>query len=139
MGPKVEHGQDNLRCELTDHEVLDYGKRQARLLSDRDRVADELKAFSTESKNKTAVIEAEINTLSERIRNGYEFRFVPTTITTDWEAELVSFTRDDTGKVYRQRPLNAEERQLVLDVTAEGADVLVDEHLSPSEVGQPGF
>lgn len=109
-------GQDNLRCNLTDQELLDYGKRQAQLLSDRTKADDELDAFKTGIKNRLAVIDAEVNGLSEKIRNGYEFRFVPTTIVTDWEADLVRFRRDDTKEQYQARPLNAEERQMKLDL-----------------------
>jgi len=116
MENKTDKGQDNLRCNLTDEELLAYGKRQAQLLSDRAKADDELDAFKSGIKNRLAVIDGEVNGISEKIRNGYEFRFVPTTIVTDWGADLVRFFRDDTGVEYSTRPLNAEQRQLKLEM-----------------------
>jgi uncharacterized FlaG/YvyC family protein len=104
---------------LTDAEVLEYGKRQARALSDMEAAMDELRSFQTEIKNRCAKIQADINSLSERIRNGYEFRYVETTIKTDYANALVSFVRDDTGEIFSQRPLNKEERQFILDFQKE--------------------
>ena len=117
--PKVEHGQDNLKCILTERELVEYGRRQATALSDMNKAADELKAFQTGIKNRMAELEAIINSLSEKLRSGYEFRFVAITIITDYEAGLVKFVLDDTGEVYNQRPLNTEERQFILDFHAD--------------------
>jgi len=119
MKPKVELGQDNLKCILKDSELLEYGRQQARALSDIDRAEDELKTFTTSIKNRIAVCEATIKAISEKIRNGYEFRFVSISIMTDYDAGLVTFRRADTDEIFSQRPLNAEERQFVLDFKAD--------------------
>jgi len=119
METKTEKGQDNLRCVLTDEELLVYGKRQAQLLSDRAKAEDELDAFKSGIKNRLAIVDAEVNSLSERIRNGYEFRFVPITIITDWDKETVKRVRDDTGEIYGGRVLNADERQAKMDLTVD--------------------
>lgn len=115
MESLIKQGQDNLRCELTDSEVLAYGRQQAKALSDVGKAEDELKAFQTAHKNRIASLEANINDLSERIRNGYEFRFVDTEIVTDYNNDLVNFIRKDTGEIYKSRPLNKEERQIKLE------------------------
>ncbi len=85
----------------------------------RERVNDELKAFATAIKDKKTVSEAAIKAVSEKICNGYGFRFVPATITTGYDSGLVTFCSDDTGEVYHQRPLNTEERQFVMDLKAD--------------------
>lgn len=115
MNPSVKKAQDNLRCELTDEELLEYGRAQAKALSDLGKAEDELAAYKTAHKNKVAVLEANIHDISEKIRNGYEFRFVPTEIHTDYEEEIVQFVRMDTGEIYKTRPLNQEERQFKLE------------------------
>ncbi len=120
MAKKLEvtrvEGQDNLKCVLTDKETLDYGKRQARLFHDLQTLSDEGVSFTADLKGRKATVEAELNVISERIRNGYEHRFVQTEIVTDWEAGLVRFVRRDTGETYAQRPLNTEERQTKMDL-----------------------
>ncbi|MDD4987016.1 MAG: hypothetical protein PHQ43_14850 [Dehalococcoidales bacterium] len=123
MNPKVEQSQDNLRCDLTDAELLDLGRLQARALSTKDQIQAEFETFKTSVKNRMAEQDALIGQVSEKIRNGYEFRYVPTTITTDFDANIVRFTRTDTGECYRQRPLNAEERQLKLEMEAKAQEV----------------
>lgn len=115
LEPLVDHEQDNLRCELSNDELLELGKRQAQLLQDLKCIEDDAKSFQTETKNKVAVKEAEINKISEQIRNGYIFRFVQIERTTDYEFEKVTYKRLDTGEVYHERPLRADERQFALD------------------------
>ncbi len=117
--PKVDHGQDNLKCILTDQELLELGRQQARALSDIEAADEELKSFSTGIKNRIALSEAAVKGFSKKIREGYEFRYVPTTVTTDYEAGLVTFVRDDTSEVISQRPLNSGERQFIMDLRAD--------------------
>ena len=119
MESKIVDGRDNLKCILTDAELLDYARKQAQALSDTKKAEDDLKSFQTAIKNKIAVFEATINDVSEKIRSGYEFRFVDTMVETNYDAGFVRFVRLDTGEIYSQRPLNTEERQFILEFKAD--------------------
>lgn len=121
MKVQVVPGQDNLKCILTDEEVLNYGKKQAKTLSDLQREDEELASFKTAYKNKVTMLQSTVNILSEKIRNGYEFRMVETEIHTDFDNNMVRFYRKDTGECYATRTLNAEERQQKLNFQAEEA------------------
>ena len=109
-------GQDNLKCMLTDDELLEYGKLQARYLNDIQVAEDELATYKTAHKNKVTAIQANVNILGNRIRNGYEHRMVDTEIHVDYENDIVKFYRMDTGENYGSRRLNAEEKQHKLDL-----------------------
>jgi uncharacterized FlaG/YvyC family protein len=116
MNPIIKEGQDNLRCELTDAEKIEYGGIVSQSLLNRLTAEDELKSFQTASKNKMTILDATIKSISEKIRNGYEFRYVEIEIETNFTECLVKFIRKDTGEIYKQRPLNSEERQLMMEV-----------------------
>jgi cellobiose-specific phosphotransferase system component IIB len=136
--PKIETSQDNLRCVLKDSELLELGRQQARALSDIEAAEEELKSFSTGIKNRVALSEATIKSVSKKIREGYEFRYVATTVTTDYAAGLVTFVRNDTGETYSQRPLNNEERQFKMDLEADmkASAQASFEEIFPKETGE---
>lgn len=121
LKPTTEKGQDNLKCTLTDEETLAYGKRQAQLLHDTKTLEDETVAFKSAMKGRMDVLDAELNLISERIRSGYEHRFVEVEILKDWEAGMVYWKRLDTGETYTQRPMDTDERQTKLDLETESA------------------
>lgn len=117
--PKVVHQQENLKCVLTQEDLVKLGQTQATALQEQSKNDDDFRTMQTAYKNKQAVLTATIKDVSERIRNGYEFRYAAVTITTDYENDLVSFIRDDTGELYSQRSLNTAERQFKLDLQAD--------------------
>jgi sialic acid synthase SpsE len=117
--PKVEHQQENLKCVLTQEDLVKLGQTQAAALQEQSKNDDDFRTMQTAYKNKQATLTATIKEVSEKIRNGYEFRFIPVTVTTDYEGNLVSFTRDDTGVLYSQRILNTAEKQFKMDLQAD--------------------
>jgi hypothetical protein len=129
--PSVKHQQENLQCTLTEAEIAELGRQQARAHSDIEAAEEALKSFSTGIKNKVALAQAVIKSASKKIREGYEWRFVDVTITTDYEGNVVSCTRDDTGVLYHQRPLNTTERQFAMDLEA---DINIDESASLKDI-----
>lgn len=138
LNPKVEQLQENLRYTLQESDIAKLGTEQARALAEIDRAEEELKAFSTDIKSRIAHAEATVKGVSEKIRNGYEFRYIPVTITTDYENNLVTYQRDDTGEIYHSRPLNSQERQFKMDLESDmgvSTEMGLDEVFPPDENG----
>jgi hypothetical protein len=52
--------------------------------------------------------------LAEKVRSGYEHRNVDCLKSLDYRLGTVTITRLDTGEVMRERPMDAEERQMSL-------------------------
>jgi len=126
LEPLVTREKDSLRCELTTDERVDYGSRQATLLLELSACEDELNTFKATMKSRVAEKEAELKRISENIRNGYVFRQVDIEKKIDFAAEWVTYTRTDTGEIYHQRAMRADERQFALDATQDIMEAVSD-------------
>ena len=76
-----------------------------------------LKSAQTQIKSEIAKHEADVTSLAEKIRSGFEMRYVECEETKDFLSGTFTVTRKDTGEIVTERPLTSEERQTSLPMT----------------------
>lgn len=106
----------SLICKLTDAELKEYSKKLAESISEKARVEDDLKSFSTQSKAKIQGCDATINLLSEKINTEREYRMVECEIKYDFKKMEKKIVRKDTGEVIDTDIISEEEKQEELEV-----------------------
>lgn len=102
----------NLKCELTEGELLAYGKEMA---EEEKKVeeAEEEKATVTKALGERIKYHSQMaRNKAKLINNGYEYREVACDQTFDYPRGLVTITRKDTGDVIEERAMTADERQV---------------------------
>jgi hypothetical protein len=107
---------ENLKCVLTKEELLVYGKEVAQAQLNKVTTMDNLKSYQTKIKSDIAICDAKINSVSEKIRSGTEWRDVECTVTFDWDKGIKSIYRIDTGEFIRDDIIPEHERQEKLDL-----------------------
>ena len=115
-----------LKYTFSESEKTELGMKLAQCFSDCTSQEASLKSVQTQIKSEIAKIEAEMGSLSEKIRSGYEHRNVKCEKNFDYRLGIVTYTRLDNGDVYRERAMDESERQGSLDLGAEeqeGAEV----------------
>jgi len=100
-----------LDCELTDKEVLAYGRQLASIASAIGNEEANQVSIKKEMASKIAGLEAKASELSAKINRGKELREVQIEVLADFTTGMATEFRSDTGEVYRERPLRDEERQ----------------------------
>ncbi len=73
----------HLKCLLTDQEKLQCGEDLANATNELNVIEADKKRINDDFKSKTSAAEAEVATLSNKLRSGYEFRDVPCEISFD--------------------------------------------------------
>ena len=106
------------RCELTEAENIEYGKRLANAHNEIRRHETELQAYKDQKKAEVSACDAEINALSTSLGNGFEVRRVDVEVCVDRLQNRYTKTRKDTGEILTSRPLQEFEKQLPLPGTA---------------------
>jgi hypothetical protein len=103
---------ESLEFELTEAEFSEYGKRAAKLtqhVSDLEAKLDKLKKSA---KREIEGIEAEVSQLLETIRTGKEERTVTCVVRKNFKENVIEYLFK--GKLMKQRPMQANERQLTM-------------------------
>lgn len=100
------------RCDLTQTEQAEYGKRLAENHNEIRRHENELQAYKDQKKAEVSRCESEINALSTALGNGYEVRRVPVDVFVDRLQSRFVKTRKDTGEILINRALDSFEKQL---------------------------
>jgi hypothetical protein len=103
--------KESLQCKLTEVEVLVYSKTIAKQCAEKGRVEDQKKEVVSEFTTKINRITAEINELSRKINNGYEYRDVECWKEYLWDDGVKNIFRKDTGELVRSEPIETWERQ----------------------------
>ena len=111
-----------LRCKLTDEELLERGQALARALEQRQKREADGKAFAANVKSDIEQYKKEGLRLTSHIAEKSEWRKVECDEVHDFEAGTVSVVRLDTGEVVSERRMWDEERQEDLPLEGLGDD-----------------
>ena len=124
-----------LRCALTDEELLERGQSLARTLEQIQKREADGKAYAAAVKSDIEGYKSEGQKLYHQISEKSEWRQVECNEVHDFEKWRVSVVRTDTGEIVSERAMWDEERQdeiAFLDEPAEqGAEEAPDSEESP--------
>jgi len=112
----TEHLVEFLKYVFSPQEKSDLGAQLAQCFSDCTDAEARLKSVATQIKSEIARIEGEMGSLSEKIRTGYEHRNVKCEKLFDYRLGSVTYTRLDSGEIYRERAMDEQERQQNLNL-----------------------
>jgi len=115
-----ENPTEMLKCEFTKEEVQELGSKLARKHLEIVDLKNQKAAVTSRYGGSIKIAETEAASLSEKIRNGYEFRDVEYRKQMLPETAEVAFIRLDTGEIYRTRNMTEDERQANLFEEHEG-------------------
>lgn len=101
----------DLPVRLTEEEILERGRRQARTVEILKQTQDEKKAVTSDLGAKEKLLTADLQLLARVITSGQEWRQVECEESVDFRAAVVRIVRCDTGEEVTCRPLTAKERQ----------------------------
>jgi hypothetical protein len=117
---ETKKSKRNLRVNLDQSELLTYGKRQADLLLELNRIEADKKRIIDDFKSKTSAVEADVQILSNALSTGYEYRDVNCTeYLGDPEPDCKRIVRDDIGEQVAVEKMTAMEMQRELLNTEE--------------------
>lgn len=101
----------SLQVVLTEKELLDLSKQLAKHAQDlkdkENRKTETMKVLNAEISGHKANVEA----LSLKISNGYEYRDVECVWVIDTENDKKTLFRNDTSEIVKTEPLSTEDRQ----------------------------
>ena len=107
----------NLKCVLTDEEMMSISKDMAEHLNKKKAAEDDLASFSAQKKAEIKGHEAIINKAAMLINSGSEYRNVKCDVTIDNLKDTVYWIRQDTGEICQQeRPIPNRYLQEELDL-----------------------
>lgn|SRR5574337_1236297 len=109
-----------LKCVLTEEEVLKYSRELAKKNQDRLQVESDKKAVMADYKDKLETLTTAIGRLSRTVSNGYEHRQVKCTWLYDWKAGKKTLSRQDTGERVDVADIAPHERQQKFGLDEEG-------------------
>lgn len=109
--PILKRYTTTLDCELTEKEVLAYGRELASVTSAIATEESNQISVKKEMASRLAGLEAKASELSAKVNRGKELREVQIEVMADFKANTATEIRGDTGEVYRERPLREEEKQ----------------------------
>lgn len=108
-----------LKYVFTEDEKKSMGNDLAEKFSRHDEAEARLKSVSTQIKSEIATIDAQMSSIAEKMRSGYEYRDVECWIECLYDSGVIQIVRKDTGEVVEERPMTAEERQQKLPLGGE--------------------
>lgn len=114
--PHTKPCTEYLKVQLTDAEVLGFGKDQGRAVQEKSHLEDQLKEVKDSFKSKISAEETAIKNLSNLITNGYQFRNVECEWRFDWDDNTKTLYRLDSFTVVRFKDITLEERQATFEV-----------------------
>ena len=117
----VTHGKQVLAVFLTDDELLEQAKKMAESTEDAERAEQDRKSSATHYKALEEEAQGKARAARTLLRNGYDYRDVPVTITKDWDAKTVTITRDDTGQIVSAREMRDSELQI--EIPSDGPEL----------------
>lgn len=111
---KPLHEQRILKVELTEEELKDQAQIMAKAIAEVETAESEKKAVTSQFKARIDEQTAVARSAGKMLQNGYDYRSVECEIIMDDNFRTV--VRTDTGEIVESRPLNAEERQLRIEI-----------------------
>jgi len=112
---KVRKYDKWLRVELTEKDLLETGEKLGRRQADLGALEDSFKCVKEQFKNDITKAETDINKYGRLLRDKHEMKDVKVEQTFDYDNDLVTLVRMDTGEVVESRELNADELQTSMD------------------------
>ncbi len=109
--PILKRYMATLDCELTEKQVLGYGRELAQINQEIAAEEDRQTSLKQELKARIAGLEARRTEISAKVNRGKELREVQIEVMADFKAGTATEIRTDTGEVLRERPLREEEKQ----------------------------
>jgi len=127
-GQEIKHvdtkeGEELLKCDLTDEELLAYGRQLADAQNDMVEIEGEEKEFKANIKGRKETAQATSDRLTRLLRAGYEHRHVVVTTVFDYDDGTVTKTRKDTEEEFETRAMTEAEKQRHLDLEGNGDPV----------------
>ena len=113
---KINKTTRTLECKLTKEELADCSKLLAEGIRRKKQIEDELAAFKAQKKSELTAIAADISIQSGKINSEKEYRSVDCEARTDYSLSRFTITRKDTGEEIENRPLDASEKQMELEI-----------------------
>jgi len=96
----------NLKCTLTDEEMLDISKEMSEHINKKKEAEDNLAAFKAQINSEIKGHEAHINRAAVLIQAGYEYRNILCDVKIDESANAVYWIRTDTNEIVnRESPI----------------------------------
>ena len=114
--PHVERKEitKNLRCELTEAELLQQGQMMAQAQQDGNLAQEEFDSIKTDFKAKIEGFALAASRSGNMIRSKFEFRPVKCERVLDFDKAVVTEIRLDTGVEIEKRPMTTDESQMGL-------------------------
>jgi len=109
--------EETLKYTFTEKENLENGRRLGEAHEELQCIQDDKKRLVDEFKAKESAKDAEITSLSGKVRSGYEYRPIKCEVTyNDPKVGIKTLRRLDTMEVVWQREMTEDEKQLGLDL-----------------------
>ena len=109
--PILRNYTAHLDCDLTDKEVLAYGRELASVNQEVAAEEDRQNSLKQELKARIAGLEARRTEVSAKVNRGKEVREVMIEVQANFKTGMATEVRNDTGEVYRERPLRDDAKQ----------------------------
>ena len=98
--------------EFTIEQVREYADELSRKISELEQKQLDKKDIMKSIAAGIAKIESEISSLATKVKDKYEFRMVSCEVVFDYETKEKSYTRMDSGEVFKTLPMTDEELQM---------------------------
>jgi hypothetical protein len=103
--------KEYLKYLFSEDEIKKLGNDLAQTYSQKLDAEGRLKSVSTQIKSEIAKLDMGMASDSERIRSGYEYRYIECEKEEDFTNGRITITRTDTGEMVTDRAMTSEERQ----------------------------
>lgn len=111
----METGNEQVKYTFSSGELVEIAKQQGRYMQDIKRLEEEFDSIKAAQKNNVTRLETDISDCTRKIMSGYDMRLIKCLILKarpDNDSMLI--VRTDNGRVWKQRKMNADERQIKL-------------------------
>lgn len=109
----MEKSTELVRYDFTQGELVDLGSELVRHMAARSQAEDQFNSIKADHKNVLAKIEADLNSVGQRVSVKYEMRNIACLILKFRpDADSLLIVRTDNGRVLKRRRMNSDERQL---------------------------
>lgn len=105
-----------LKCTLTDKEKIERGFDLAHKHNEKLQLEADMKSARSQYQSRIDAVVGEISSLSNKIREGAEFRDVECVKAFDWTEKLVTTNRLDTLEIIETRTMRQEELQTEINL-----------------------
>lgn len=126
-----------LRYEFSQQERLDMGAGLATAYNRMAEIEDEEAVMKSQIKDRKTSTSQTIGTLSRNLGNGYELRNIPCDILYDTpNVGEVSFRRQDTGEVVKEKTRRMTEAEMQMDLPLAGELIVMPPAQSAKNIGE---